>query len=169
MPEATTAVYLDTVTVSNFARAGLWSLITNRYRQRLRLTQEVYAEILEGIGMGYTGLNDVEHSVQKRQTLLAEPLDLAEHELYRDLLITLSPGEASCMACAALRGGTVMTDDRAARRQCAEHRIRVSGALGILKACVNDGTLSGDTADDYLSRMVAAGFYSPIPRISDLP
>ena len=69
---------------------------------------------------------------------------------------------------ARVRGGTVVTDDRAARGSCSERDVPFTGTIGILKACARDGTLEADEADAVLNLMMDAGYLSPVRRISDL-
>ena len=97
-----------------------------------------------------------------------EPMTMPESELFVDLLRVLGSGEASCVALACHRGGIVVTDDRAARSCCAEREIPVTGSIGILKALCIDRTITQEEADATLARMVDAGFFSPVRRISDL-
>lgn len=106
--------------------------------------------------------------IPKPETLRLELASASERQTYRDLLHMFGPGEASCIACAASRGGTAVTDDRTARQSCGEHNIPVTGTIGILQACRADGVISTEEADGILSAMMDAGYYSPVQRISDL-
>ena len=47
-------------------------------------------------------------------------------------------------------------------------KIPVTGTIGILKASVLGGHLKLDQADKILSKMTAAGFYSPLRSIADI-
>ena len=80
----------------------------------------------------------------------------------------LSSGESSCIALARCRGGVVVTDDRFARGSCRDRGIQVTGTIGILKVLCLDHVLKPHEADEILARMVKAGFYSPVRRISDV-
>lgn len=71
------------------------------------------------------------------------------------------------IVCAQARSGTVVNDDRAGRDACSERRRKKTGTIGILKTCCLDSPLSLQEADEVLQEMVAAGFYSPVSRISD--
>ena len=163
-------IYLfDTVALSNFAPAGRFDLILSRYGKKAVVTPEVLDEIVAGVVAGYFALKEIEDAVESDAVTLAAPLSSsAERQIYRDLLHTLAPGEASCITQAVSRGGTVVTDDRTARQHCSERDIPVTGTIGILKACCNDDTLSTEEADQILDAMIDAGYYAPIRRISDL-
>jgi len=95
-------------------------------------------------------------------------LSREERQAFGGLLRQLGPGEASCIACAADRGGTVATDDRAARACCAEREVACTGTIGILKACCREQLVTPEEADALLAQMVRHGFYSPIRRIRDV-
>ena len=62
----------------------------------------------------------------------------------------------------------VVTDDRAARQQCYNFNVPFTGTIGILKACVIDGTIKLNKADIYLGKMIKQGFYSPVRSISEI-
>jgi predicted nucleic acid-binding protein len=95
-------------------------------------------------------------------------LSREEQEVYRRLLARLGEGEASSIAAALERKGTVVTDDRAARNVRREFEIALSGTIGILVAGVSDALLTHAAADEILDAMVEAGFHSPVRRISDI-
>jgi len=62
----------------------------------------------------------------------------------------------------------MVSDDRAARSQCIQMNIPVTGTIGILKASVIDGLLTTAKADEILQKMVEKGFYSPIRSMADI-
>ena len=167
MPESP-GWYFDTVVLSNFALAGRISLLVARYGSRAQVTQEVLSELSDGIAAGYQALTQAESAIAAGSLSAAAPMSVAERSEYRRLLRCLAAGEASCVACTQARGGTVVTDDRAARSVCAELGLAVTGTVGILKACCVDHQPQPDAADTVLAAMVQAGFYSPVTRISDL-
>lgn len=107
-------------------------------------TRELLDEVSDGIVAEYTALRQIEKAVADGEFGAAGPLSAKE------------------------RGGTVVTDGRAARNACAERSVVMTGSIGILKACSLDGTLVPQEADEVLQAMVAAGFYAPVSRISDL-
>jgi predicted nucleic acid-binding protein len=168
MPERKGVLFFDTVTLSNFALAGFLSVLITRYGRRVRVTHEVFDEIMDGIVSGYSALTEVEALIQSGQFSQAGPLTRREREIFRELLRTLAPGEAACIACAKEREGVVVTDDRAARNCCIEQNVRFTGTIGILKACCRDRVLLPEKADAILQAMIEAGYHSPVRRISDL-
>lgn len=168
MPDRGRDRYFDTVTLSNFALAGRLDILTLRYGRRAKVTQQVQDEVSDGIAAGYAALGEIEHALLSGKFGMAAPLTPTERNLYRNLIRRLVPGEASCIASAQHREDIVVTDDRAARDCCAEQGVRFTGTIGILKACCLDGTLTAPEADTVLHAMVAAGYRSPVHRISDL-
>jgi hypothetical protein len=113
-------------------------------------------------------LRAIEVALEEERLGATGDLTAEERRIYRDLLRSLAPGEASCVACAKVRGGTVVTDDRAARGACAERDVPTTGTIGILKACVRDRTSDAEEADATLELMIDAGYFSPVRRIGDL-
>lgn len=141
MPEPAQCLFFDTVALSNFALAGRLDLLATRYGARLQATSEVLDEVSEGVAASHRALADV-LALAAMGALTVTALKTAERELYVELLRTLGPGEASCIAAAAGRKGVVVSDDRAARGGCAEHGVPFTGTIGILKACCRDGALT---------------------------
>ncbi len=77
-------------------------------------------------------------------------------------------GEATCLAVAINRAGTLVTDDRGARRQARERHVRLSGWAGILKLLVDGDHLPVRQVEEYLAALIAEGYRSPIRRFSEL-
>ncbi|MFT5366662.1 MAG: putative nucleic acid-binding protein [Candidatus Latescibacterota bacterium] len=168
MPDETVLYYCDTVTLCNFAFAKRLDLLTTRYGTRLQITPTVQDEIADGIAAGYTILHEIEKTITTGMFGASGVLNNPERDIFRDLLRTLSPGEASCIACAQTRGGIVITDDKAARAACQDHTVKFTGTIGILKACCRDEILSPREADTVLQAMGDAGYFSPVSNISGL-
>ena len=168
MPDRLSDRFFDTVTLSNFALSGAFDLLLDRYGRSLRVTEQVRAELAAGRIRGYSELAVMERALASGAIVPIEPMTMPESELFVELLRILGSGEASCVALAFHRGAIVATDDRAARSCCAERGIPVTGSIGVLKALCMDLAITSGEADAILARMVVAGFYSPVRRISDL-
>ena len=156
----------DTVTLSNFLLSDSTFILEIRYPKRGLITCEIYDELSAGM-VEYPKLKHIDRLVDDE---IFEQVSLSrqEHEQFRELIVHLGKGEASCIAYAKDRNVIVVTDDRNARRQCSQMKIPVTGTIGILKASVLDGHLKLDQADKILSKMTAAGFYSPLRSIADI-
>jgi predicted nucleic acid-binding protein len=156
----------DTVTLSNFLLSDSTIILKIRYSKRGLITCETYDELSAGM-VEYPKLKYIDKLVDddiiKQVTLTRQ-----EHANFRELIVHLGKGKASCIACAKKRNVIVVTDDRSARRQCSQMKIPVTGTIGILKASVLDGQLELDQADTILSKMADAGFYSPLRSIADI-
>lgn len=158
----------DSVSLSNFALAHQFDLLLRRYPAgRLCVTPQVVDEVLNGIQSGYSALSSIVIALEQGKL---GHLQLSADELrrYQGLLVTLGAGEASLIALAEKRRGTVVTDDRHARSVCHDLHIPVTGTLGILKAMCAEGMLTGAQADKILSDMIHHGFYSPVQKLAEL-
>ena len=156
----------DTVALSNFLLSNSTFILEKRYRKRAIITWEVYSEISAGISE-YPVLKLVDKLFEDNIFKLLS-LSRKEHDLYLELIGHLGKGEASSIALAKKQSAVVVTDDRAARKQCKQMKIRVTGTVGILKASLLDGHISLAKADSIHHKMVEAGFYSPVRSIADI-
>jgi predicted nucleic acid-binding protein len=76
----------------------------------------------------------------------------------------LGRGERATLAAAAARGWSVAVDERPGR-MAAVRRVgsgRVTGTVGILRAAVVARLITPRTGDVLLTRMIRAGYYSPV-------
>jgi predicted nucleic acid-binding protein len=83
----------------------------------------------------------------------------------------LDPGERATLAAAAARGWSVAVDERLGR-QVAARRVgtgRVTGTVGILRAAVEGRLITPRTGDVLLTRMIRAGYYSPVATLDGSP
>jgi predicted nucleic acid-binding protein len=163
--------YFDTVSLCNFFLSDAEKVLENRYRKQAYITGEVYNEICAGF-VKYPVLKKIE-TLLSRKIFSLVSLSVDDRRLYSSLIACLGRGEASCIAAANQTGASnsrkiVVTDDRAARKQCHQLHIPFTGTIGILKASVSEGRLSPDQADIYLDRMIRQGFYSPVRSISEI-
>jgi len=156
----------DTVSLGNFLLTDSTGLLLRRYKGRMRITSQVLDELVAGM-RARPALAGV-HALVTRGSIAVADLRPTEHTRYAALAVDLGRGEASCIALAFSRGWTVVSDDRAARSHCAQAKLACTGTVGILKALCTAGRLNPAEADRILARMVAAGFYSPVSRISAL-
>ena len=95
-------------------------------------------------------------------------MPLLQRKDFRELIGHLGKGEASCIAFAKEQSASVVTDDRATRKQCSLMKIPFTGTVGILKASLLGSHLSLPRADEILHKMTEAGFYSPIRSLADI-
>ena len=158
--------YFDTVSICNFLFSGSESIIKKRYHKCGFITWEVYDEICAGFAK-YPALQKLETLFDNKSFMIAS-LSEKGRQLYSNMIAHLGKGEASCIAAAKVSKAIVVTDDRAARQQCHNLHVPFTGTIGILKACVIDGTIKLNQADIYLDKMIKHGFYSPVRSISEI-
>lgn len=163
--------YFDTVSLCNFILSDAEKVLEHRYREQAYITGEVYNETCAGF-VKYPVLKKIE-TLLSRKIFSLVSLSVDGRRLYSSLIACLGRGEASCIVAANQSGAAksrkiVVTDDRAARKQCHQLHIPFTGTIGILKASVSEGRLSPDQADAYLDRMIRQGFYSPVRSISEI-
>jgi predicted nucleic acid-binding protein len=156
----------DTVALSNFFLSDALFILEKRYRKCGFITWQVYDEVSAGIAE-FPKLKLIDKLI-KDKTFKLVALSLSQRQEFRELIGHLGKGEASCIAFSKEQNATVVTDDRAARRQCSLMKISFSGTVGILKASLMDGHLSLPRADEILYTMIEAGFYSPIRSLADI-
>ena len=149
MPESSGSHVFDTVSISNFAFADALWLLRERYRGRASLTSQVMNELEAGVAAGREQLLGALRLVGEGH-FDAVVLTPVERRNYRRLLQTLSTGGTSCLAVAASRRMTVVTDDSHARRRAREDGTRVTGTIGILKAACLGRQLPLDEAENII-------------------
>jgi predicted nucleic acid-binding protein len=156
----------DTVALSNFLLSESFFILEKRYRKCGFITWQVYDEVSAGIAE-LPKLKLIDKLIEDK-TFKLVALSLSQRKDFQEFIGHLGKGEASCIAFAKEQNATVVTDDRAARKQCALMKIPFTGTVGILKASLLDGHLSLPRADEILRKMTEAGFYSPIQSLADI-
>jgi predicted nucleic acid-binding protein len=83
----------------------------------------------------------------------------------------LEPGERATLAAAAARGWSVAVDERLGREAAARYvgAGRITGTVGILRAAVDTRLITPRTGDVLLTRMIRAGYYSPVASLDGSP
>jgi predicted nucleic acid-binding protein len=159
-------VIFDTMVISSFAKAGQLELLRKLYPANAICSGFVVAEVLRGFRQGHA---DLEALVQllsvgwPRQDDLSTP---AERQLYARISVSLGDGESSCLALAAERGYVFACDDRLARSEAMRLGIPLTGTAGILIKAARSGGIDLKNANAVLKRMITAGFYAPLTRIT---
>ena len=164
-------VIANTTILSNFAAAGRLDVL-RRLLGELHISTDVYAEIQDGLAEGfpfYAGLDAQIHPFAADGWLrLTSPEGDDELSLLNRFPASLHRGEASCLAIAAHRGWAFLTDDARARKAAQELNVTLSGTLGLLAQAVKTSILSLDEADALLTRMIQAGYRSPVAGLAEL-
>lgn len=152
---------LDNTVLSNFTLIERAELVKLALGEDAATTQAVWTEFRTGIDLGRLPRQDW-------SWLPILPMTEAEKNLCDLLIRRLNRGEASCLAIAATRGYRIFTDDQDARELAAIRHIPVSGTLGLLILLVDMKIISLTEGDDLLSRMIAAGYRSPVASLQEL-
>ncbi|HBY96524.1 MAG TPA: DUF3368 domain-containing protein [Chloroflexi bacterium] len=144
---------LDTTLLSNFAHVQRPDLLRLAVGAEAATTPAVMDEIQAGEHLqlvpacDWSWLPVIELTDDERQAAAGVPL---------------GRGESECLAVAQARGGTLLSDDFAARRLARHLGISVPGTLGVLQTLVQAGHLSLDEADHLLAGMISHGYRSPV-------
>jgi predicted nucleic acid-binding protein len=164
------SIISNTTVLSNFAAIDAPDKLRELY-EKVYLSTEVYQEIARGMEEGYlfyAGIDKVLHPMREDGWLRLTSLsDDEEIELFSSMPGRLHAGEASSLAIAQHRGWLLLTDDKAARRHAENRKIAVSGTLGCLILGIEQ-VWNPDQANEWLERIVASGFHSPVTDLSAL-
>lgn len=152
---------LDNTVLSNFASTAQITRLSELFGDAAATTPEVLAEFHSGVAIGR--LPDTDLSWLTPFSLRAD-----EQPLYQQLLRQINSGEASCLAIAYHRQGSVLTDDRDARKIAQQRQIPVSGTVGILVRLVRTGKITSAEGNAILSQMILKGYHSPVDEITAL-
>ncbi len=161
---------INNTTLSNFSRVNRLDILRQLFG-KVYITYEVREEVLRGIEEGYTFLENA--AVQIRVGIDAW-LELVgfenprEEQSFREYILTLGYGEASCLTLARHRGWLVVTDDRAARQRLRHEGHGFTGTLGVLKLAVEHALITLEEGDALLQEMIRVGYRSPYDRLEDI-
>lgn len=154
---------LDTTVPSNFAFTDRMDQLTAL--PRVCTVPEVRRELRNGI--------DSYPYLQRALDLLGDTipvvaLDDRVVELIPELEYRLDPGEAQALAVASVHGGTLVSDDGAAREYARSRDVSVTGSIGVLVTAVEDGRIADSEADRWLKQWIDETEYrAPSREFSD--
>jgi predicted nucleic acid-binding protein len=117
-----TPLLLDACTAINLAATDHLQAIAENINDTFILVQQAAAEVgyLRDIAGGKLTLTPIDQSLYTGDTLEVTDLTPPEYPIYLHLARTVDDGEAATIAVAVQRGLQLATDDRKARRVCAE-------------------------------------------------
>ena len=160
-------IIFDTNVVSNFVLAGRLGLLRELYPDNACCTGFVVSEVLNGVRLGHLGLEPLSHAIASGWPRQEDLATSAERQLYALISMSLGDGESSCLALAAHRGYVFACDDRLARNEAARLGVPLTGTVGILIKAVRTGAIELKEANAILRKMVKAGFYAPVKRVTE--
>jgi predicted nucleic acid-binding protein len=166
MTELPPPVFLDATVLSNFASSGSIDWLVTLL-DRPAAVPTVRDEIERGREHGHRFLDDALDALGEGIPLLevnGDTVPLEDHGIRR----RLDAGEADSLIGALEYGGTLATDDLAARRLASECDVPVTGSIGLLVLGIECGTLDVDTANGWLATWRdERGYYAPVETVEE--
>ncbi len=157
-------VVLDTTVVSNFASTDSIALLTAVLESPV-VVPAVRDELERGLDAGHEYLDTAVDVLDDELPVRAVSADDRVQEI-RD---RLDPGEAESLLGAIEHGGTLATDDLAARKIADQRDVPVTGSIGLLVLGVESGRIDHDTADEWLDTWrERRGYYAPVESVSEI-
>jgi len=154
--------------LSNFASIGQLDLLKRTFRI-LRISEEVWLEVKNGLEAGYFYQDDTLKAIQDKDAWIKIVMMEDRERLdFMEFSQRLDHGESSSIAIARHRNLVFLTDDKRARKLAINKGVSVVGSVGLLKSAVDLKFLELLEADILLVKMIRSGYFSPIESISDL-
>jgi predicted nucleic acid-binding protein len=161
----------NTTVISNLAFTGSLELL-QRLLDVVYISTEVYAEVQDGYAEGHLFYHGIEQHIvpfnDHGWMHLTGLYGDEELRLFHRLSTRFHRGEASSLAIAFSRSWVFLTDDAKARKAANDLGVEVSGTLGVWVQAVRAGFVTASAADSLLAKIIAHGFRSPRPTISEL-
>lgn len=159
-------VVLDATVLSNFASSGTVSHLVEILDQPVAVPA-VREELERGRDQNYEFLGDaLEHLGDG--IVLFEASD-REDDTASEIRARLDVGEAESLLGAIEHGGTLATDDIAARRLATDYDVPVTGSVGILVVGVRRDVIDVEIANEWLTVWrETRGYYAPVDQIEEV-
>lgn len=157
-------VFLDATVISNFASTDSIDFLVSVLESAV-VVPAVRDEIEQGRQFGHEYLDSAAEAFGKGLRV-SEISPETEDEQFRE---RLDAGEAEALASALEQGGTLATDDLAARRLADERDVPVTGSIGILVLGIERGHIDSETADEWLDTWrETRGYYAPVESVEEV-
>lgn len=154
--------------LSNFASIGRLDILKRIFRT-LRISEEVWLEVKNGLEAGYFYQDETLKAIQDKDAWIKIVMMEDRERLdFMEFSQKLGHGESSSIAIARHRNWVFLTDDKRARKLAINKGVSVVGSVGLLKSAVDFEFLELLEADKLLVKMIRSGYFSPIESISDL-
>lgn len=158
-------VVLDATVLSNFASSGAVDQL-GTLLDCPSTVRTVQAELEQG-SRTYGFLDDALSHIG--DTIAVTDIDGLDGSQTDRIRARLDEGEAAALCKALDEGGTLATDDLAARRTASDHGVPVTGSVGLLALGVRRGVFSVQTANQWLGTWrEKRGYYAPVDSIEDV-
>jgi predicted nucleic acid-binding protein len=157
-------VFLDATVLSNYASTNSVGFLVHVLASPV-VVPAVRDEIEQGVDLGHEYLTRAVETFDKGLPVGDAPPELGGAELRE----RLDPGETEALRGAAERGGTIATDDLAARRLATELDVPVTGSIGLLVLGIERERIDDETADEWIETWRdERGYYAPVESVTEL-
>lgn len=159
---------LDATVLSNFASSKSISWLTSAF-SGLETTPTVEQELRNGIDEGYSFLKPVVRAIDDEEVPVSGSVgEIADSSETLRVFRRLDRGEAEALIIAEQAGGTLATDDMAARNLADGRGVPTTGSIGLLVNGVHRDLLSVETADEWLiTWRKERDYYAPVESVSE--
>lgn len=159
-------VVLDATVLSNYASTDSVSWLTTTL-DGLQTVPAVQTELEQGRKVGYTYLENALTVLESGEITIAENAPEQLRTDYPELQDRLDAGEAEAFVAALTAGGTLVTDDGAARTLADDYGVTLTGSIGLLVRGVVRGAVTVETADDWLTTWIdERNYYAPVNSVT---
>lgn len=160
---------LDSTVLSNFSSSASVSWLTAAFSD-LETAPSVERELRNGIDEGYSFLRPAVRAIDDEEVpVLGSVGEIATSSETLRVFRRLDRGEAEALVIAEQEGGTLVTDDMAARNLADERGVPTTGSIGLLVSGVHRNLLSEETADEWLDMWrEERDYYAPVESISEV-
>ena len=159
-------VVLDATVLSNFASTDSVTWLATTLED-LQTVPAVRTELEHGRAAGYAYLT---HALAVLETGEISVVGSAPEQLqqdYPEIKDRLDPGEAEALVAAHTAGGTLVTDDGAARALATDYDVALTGSIGLLVRGVVRDDLTVETADEWLTTWIdVRNYYAPVDSVT---
>ena len=164
MAEYPQPVYLDSTVISNFASTNSIEFLVHLL-EAPAVVPAVREEIERGVDYGHEYLTSAVEAFDEGLPVSQVPPEMGEVHLRE----RLDPGETAALRGAVENGGTLATDDLAARDIAGELDIPVTGSVGLLVLGIKRNRIDTAIAEEWINTWESErGYYAPVDSVSEL-
>lgn len=157
-------IFLDATVLSNFASTAAIDFLVEALNSPV-VVSAVRDEIEEGRQVGHEYLERAIVAFEDGLRVKTVPPEPGGDQLRK----RLDSGEAEALRGAIEHGGTLATDDLAARHLADDFGVPVTGSIGLLVLGIDRGVIDSTTADQWLETWrETRGYYAPVDSVADV-
>lgn len=159
-------VVLDTTVLSNYASTESVTWLTTTLEDP-QTVPAVQTELTRGREGGHAYLDRALEGIESGDITVVDTATERLQQAYPGVRNHLDPGEAEALVAAHTAGGTLVTDDGAARALAADYDVALTGSIGLLVRGVVLEELTVETADDWLTTWIETrNYYAPVDSVA---